>query len=157
MPHTHTHVLHAQHVGVERAQEGRDSSQLAFGGHMQAQLTPLTSMILPQHCCCCCCCCCHCHCHCHCNPTPTTTPATGTALVASAFSVAQLVIGRLVLGVGVGLATQATPLYLSEMAPYNLRGTHCPLMWPTGQLWRQGQKNVFMCVRVTQLSMGWRL
>lgn len=46
----------------------------------------------------------------------------GTVLVASAFSVAQLVIGRLILGVGVGFATQATPLYLSEMAPYNLRG-----------------------------------
>lgn len=46
----------------------------------------------------------------------------GTVLVASAFSIAQLVIGRLILGVGVGLATQATPLYLSEMAPYNLRG-----------------------------------
>lgn len=49
-------------------------------------------------------------------------PLAGTVLVASAFSVAQLVVGRLVLGVGVGLATQATPLYLSEMAPYNLRG-----------------------------------
>lgn len=43
-------------------------------------------------------------------------------LVASAYHIAQLVIGRLVLGVGVGFATQATPLYLSEMAPYNLRG-----------------------------------
>jgi MFS family permease len=30
--------------------------------------------------------------------------------------------GRLILGLGVGFATQATPLYLSEMAPYNLRG-----------------------------------
>lgn len=46
----------------------------------------------------------------------------GTVLVASAYHIAQLVIGRLVLGVGVGFATQATPLYLSEMAPYNLRG-----------------------------------
>lgn len=46
----------------------------------------------------------------------------GTLLVAAAFSTAQLVIGRVVLGFGVGFATQATPLYLSEMAPYNLRG-----------------------------------
>lgn len=46
----------------------------------------------------------------------------GTVLVAAAFSVAQLVIGRIVLGFGVGFATQATPLYLSEMAPFNLRG-----------------------------------
>ena len=46
----------------------------------------------------------------------------GTALVASAFATAQLVIGRVVLGLGVGFATQATPLYLSEMAPFHLRG-----------------------------------
>lgn len=47
---------------------------------------------------------------------------TGTILVASAFQLAQLVVGRIILGVGVGFATQATPLFLSEMAPYNLRG-----------------------------------
>eukprot|EP00878_Enallax_costatus_P037614 GHUV01042502.1.p1 GENE.GHUV01042502.1~~GHUV01042502.1.p1 ORF type:complete len:304 (+),score=69.90 GHUV01042502.1:1421-2332(+) len=48
----------------------------------------------------------------------------GTILVASAYNIGQLVVGRLVLGVGVGFATQATPLYLSEMAPYNLRGAY---------------------------------
>jgi MFS family permease len=47
----------------------------------------------------------------------------GTILVATAFAVPQLVVGRIVLGVGVGFATQATPLYLSELAPYNLRGS----------------------------------
>eukprot|EP00878_Enallax_costatus_P003747 GHUV01003963.1.p1 GENE.GHUV01003963.1~~GHUV01003963.1.p1 ORF type:complete len:430 (+),score=129.74 GHUV01003963.1:238-1527(+) len=46
----------------------------------------------------------------------------GTALVACAVHMVMLVLGRLVLGVGVGFATQATPLYLSEMAPFNLRG-----------------------------------
>lgn len=46
----------------------------------------------------------------------------GTALVALAIHMAMLVLGRVVLGIGVGLATQATPLYLSEMAPYRLRG-----------------------------------
>lgn len=46
----------------------------------------------------------------------------GTALVAAAYAKAQLIIGRVVLGFGVGFATQATPLYLSEMAPFNLRG-----------------------------------
>lgn len=49
--------------------------------------------------------------------------AIGTALVAAAVNIAMLVVGRLVLGFGVGFATQATPLYLSEMAPYKLRGT----------------------------------
>jgi MFS family permease len=43
-------------------------------------------------------------------------------LVAAAFHTAQLVVGRIILGIGVGFATQATPLYLSEMAPYNMRG-----------------------------------
>eukprot|EP00879_Flechtneria_rotunda_P017824 GHRR01018683.1.p1 GENE.GHRR01018683.1~~GHRR01018683.1.p1 ORF type:complete len:512 (-),score=124.08 GHRR01018683.1:93-1628(-) len=46
----------------------------------------------------------------------------GTILLASAYHIAQLVIGRIVLGIGVGFATQAVPLYLSEMAPYQLRG-----------------------------------
>lgn len=46
----------------------------------------------------------------------------GTALVACAVHMAMLVLGRVVLGIGVGFATQATPLYLSEMAPYNMRG-----------------------------------
>eukprot|EP00775_Hariotina_reticulata_P012572 gene12572-12704_t len=46
----------------------------------------------------------------------------GTVLVAAAFHTAQLVVGRIILGIGVGFATQATPLYLSEMAPYNMRG-----------------------------------
>lgn len=46
----------------------------------------------------------------------------GTILVASAFHIAQLVIGRIILGFGVGFATMATPLYLAEMAPYRLRG-----------------------------------
>ncbi len=42
----------------------------------------------------------------------------GTVLVASAFETAQLVVGRVVLGFGVGFATQATPLYLSEMVSH---------------------------------------
>jgi MFS family permease len=46
----------------------------------------------------------------------------GTALVALAVHMAMLVLGRVVLGIGVGFATQATPLYLSEMAPFNMRG-----------------------------------
>ena len=37
----------------------------------------------------------------------------GTALVAAAQNIAMLVVGRIVLGVGVGFATQATPLYLT--------------------------------------------
>lgn len=46
----------------------------------------------------------------------------GTALVTFAMHMVMLVLGRIVLGIGVGFATQATPLYLSEMAPFRLRG-----------------------------------
>lgn len=48
--------------------------------------------------------------------------AIGVALQTSAFEVGQLVVGRVILGIGVGLTCQATPLYLSEMAPFRLRG-----------------------------------
>ncbi|XP_059633357.1 sugar transport protein MST6-like [Cornus florida] len=37
-------------------------------------------------------------------------------------NVAMLIIGRILLGVGVGYANQSVPLYLSEMAPAKIRG-----------------------------------
>lgn len=46
----------------------------------------------------------------------------GAILLATAFSWTQLVIGRLVLGLGVGLATMATPFYMNEMTPPQWRG-----------------------------------
>ncbi|KAF2546269.1 hypothetical protein F2Q70_00022065 [Brassica cretica] len=46
----------------------------------------------------------------------------GALFNAFAVNVAMLIIGRLLLGVGVGFANQSTPVYLSEMAPAKLRG-----------------------------------
>ncbi|XP_010268857.1 PREDICTED: sugar carrier protein C-like [Nelumbo nucifera] len=46
----------------------------------------------------------------------------GAAINAAAVNVAMLIVGRLLLGIGVGFANQSVPLYLSEMAPYNYRG-----------------------------------
>ncbi|XP_004499623.2 hexose carrier protein HEX6 isoform X2 [Cicer arietinum] len=46
----------------------------------------------------------------------------GTALGGAAFNVYMLIVGRLMLGVGVGFANQAVPLYLSEMALPRFRG-----------------------------------
>ncbi|KAL0926643.1 hypothetical protein M5K25_002881 [Dendrobium thyrsiflorum] len=46
----------------------------------------------------------------------------GAALNGAAKDVAMLIIGRILLGVGVGFANQSVPLYLSEMAPAELRG-----------------------------------
>eukprot|EP00257_Ricinus_communis_P019630 XP_015578673.1 hexose carrier protein HEX6 isoform X1 [Ricinus communis] len=46
----------------------------------------------------------------------------GAALGGAAVNVYMLIFGRVLLGVGVGFANQAVPLYLSEMAPPRYRG-----------------------------------
>ncbi|KAK1303801.1 Sugar transport protein 1 [Acorus calamus] len=46
----------------------------------------------------------------------------GAAINGFAQNVAMLIIGRVLLGIGVGFANQSVPLYLSEMAPAKLRG-----------------------------------
>ncbi|XP_004296075.1 PREDICTED: sugar transport protein 10-like [Fragaria vesca subsp. vesca] len=46
----------------------------------------------------------------------------GAILTGVANSIVLLIIGRLLLGVGVGFANQAIPVYLSEMAPAEIRG-----------------------------------
>ncbi|KAM0847366.1 hypothetical protein ACQ4PT_055070 [Festuca glaucescens] len=47
----------------------------------------------------------------------------GAALNGAAQNVAMLIVGRILLGVGVGFAGLSIPIYLSEMAPPRLRGT----------------------------------
>jgi len=46
----------------------------------------------------------------------------GSIINAAAANLAMLIIGRILLGFGVGFANQSVPLYLSEMAPAKLRG-----------------------------------
>jgi len=46
----------------------------------------------------------------------------GAVLNASAVNIAMLIIGRILLGGGIGFGNQAVPLYLSEMAPAKIRG-----------------------------------
>lgn len=46
----------------------------------------------------------------------------GAIIIASSFSLAQLIVGRLVLGVGVGGAAVICPLYITELAPTAARG-----------------------------------
>ena len=46
----------------------------------------------------------------------------GAALNAAAQNLAMLIVGRVMLGFGIGSANAVVPLYLSEMAPYKLRG-----------------------------------
>ncbi|XP_078176080.1 sugar transport protein 8-like [Carex rostrata] len=46
----------------------------------------------------------------------------GVALNAGAINLTMLIFGRILLGIGVGFANQAAPLFLSEMAPVKYRG-----------------------------------
>ncbi|XP_027176674.1 sugar transport protein 14 [Coffea eugenioides] len=46
----------------------------------------------------------------------------GGLINAAAENIAMLIIGRCLLGVGIGFGNQAVPLYLSEMAPAKIRG-----------------------------------
>nr|GMD60185.1 sugar transport protein 13 [Ipomoea batatas] len=46
----------------------------------------------------------------------------GVILNAAAQDLAMLIIGRILLGCGVGFANQAVPLFLSEIAPTRIRG-----------------------------------
>jgi MFS transporter, SP family, solute carrier family 2 (myo-inositol transporter), member 13 len=46
----------------------------------------------------------------------------GAIIIASSFSLAQLIVGRLVLGVGVGGAAVICPLYITELSPTAVRG-----------------------------------
>ncbi|KAJ6746160.1 hypothetical protein OIU74_028759 [Salix koriyanagi] len=46
----------------------------------------------------------------------------GAILNATSINLAMLLMGRIMLGVGIGFGNQAVPLYLSEMAPTHLRG-----------------------------------
>ncbi|KAF8411238.1 hypothetical protein HHK36_003785 [Tetracentron sinense] len=46
----------------------------------------------------------------------------GAAINGAAENVAMLIVGRILLGIGIGFAIQSVPLYLSEMAPYRYRG-----------------------------------
>ncbi|TVU14353.1 hypothetical protein EJB05_37816, partial [Eragrostis curvula] len=47
---------------------------------------------------------------------------TGAVLTGAAVNLAMLIVGRMLLGFGVGFTNQATPLFLAEMAPPRWRG-----------------------------------
>ncbi|XP_076940877.1 sugar carrier protein C-like [Bidens hawaiensis] len=68
----------------------------------------------------------------------------------------MLIIGRILLGFGIGFANQSVPLYLSEMAPYKYRGslnTGFQLSITIGIL----AANVFNYYNNIDGNMGWRL
>lgn len=46
----------------------------------------------------------------------------GAVLMSAALHIAMLVVGRISLGIGIGICVQCGPLFLSELAPAHLRG-----------------------------------
>ncbi|XP_076889817.1 sugar transport protein 14-like [Bidens hawaiensis] len=79
----------------------------------------------------------------------------GAVINAGAQNIAMLIIGRCLLGVGIGFGNQAVPLYLSEMAPAKIRGTVNQLFQLTTCL------GIFIANFVNNAtekhSWGWRL
>lgn len=47
----------------------------------------------------------------------------GAILQTTSYSFAQLVVGRFVGGLGVGLLSAVAPMYISEISPPNIRGS----------------------------------
>lgn len=46
----------------------------------------------------------------------------GAAIQCSAYSVAQLIVGRILTGVGTGINSSTVPTYQAELCPKHLRG-----------------------------------
>lgn len=46
----------------------------------------------------------------------------GAALLGSSYSIAQLIVGRIVTGIGNGMNSSTAPVYLTECAPASYRG-----------------------------------
>ncbi|KAK9271052.1 hypothetical protein L1049_026641 [Liquidambar formosana] len=79
----------------------------------------------------------------------------GAAINGGAANVAMLILGRIMLGFGVGFTNQATPIYLSEMAPPKWRGA-----FNTGFQFFIGIGVVTAnCINygTAKLTYGWRL
>ncbi|GBF88488.1 hypothetical protein Rsub_01201 [Raphidocelis subcapitata] len=79
----------------------------------------------------------------------------GSVLMAAATHVAMLVVGRISLGVGVGICVQCGPLFLSELAPAHLRGmfnTQFQLFITFGIVFAQ-----VVNYSVQHSPIGWRL
>ncbi|WVQ67493.1 uncharacterized protein L199_005693 [Kwoniella botswanensis] len=79
----------------------------------------------------------------------------GAVLIASSYSLAQIIVGRIILGVGVGGAAVIAPMYITELAPTAVRG-RCiginALFIPVGQVVAAG-----IGAGVQNMQHGWRL
>ncbi|AEY98027.1 FAFR343Cp [Eremothecium gossypii FDAG1] len=79
----------------------------------------------------------------------------GTVLQVAAFNFWQMVVGRLVMGFGIGFGSLISPLFISEIAPKMIRGrlTVINSLWLTG-----GQLIAYACGAGFQhVKHGWRI
>ena len=81
----------------------------------------------------------------------------GAALSAGAVHVSMVVIGRVLLGVGVGFGNTVIPLYLSEMAPRHLRGAINILFQLATTLGILGAQLINYGVLRPTVPHGWRI
>ena len=78
----------------------------------------------------------------------------GAIMLAVAHTFIELLIGRAVLGIGLGIASMSVPIYLSECAPKKSRGaiiTINNLSLTGGQF-----LSAFVCAILSDVTFGWR-
>ncbi len=77
----------------------------------------------------------------------------GTALSTFANTISVLIVGRLLLGVAIGVASYTVPLYISEMAPAHRRGQ---LVLMSSIAITGGEAIAFMCDYLLAPTASWR-
>lgn len=82
----------------------------------------------------------------------------GAVLIAASYGLPQFIIGRIVLGVGVGGAAVLGPLYIAELAPTAVRGRSIgtnAFFIPFGQLVASALGAIFEAA--VPFHIGWRM
>lgn len=78
----------------------------------------------------------------------------GAILICSGFSVAQVIVGRVVLGFGVGTAAAIAPVYIAELAPTKYRG----MLVTVQAMFITGGQFIAYCIGIPLTGHhGWRI
>lgn len=81
----------------------------------------------------------------------------GVILMASAYSFAQLIVSRVIVGLGVGGLMATTPVWQSEISPAHKRGTHVSTTGLFGSLGASTALLLDLGLSFASGSIGWRL
>jgi SP family myo-inositol transporter-like MFS transporter 13 len=78
----------------------------------------------------------------------------GAVIICASFSVPQIIVGRALLGLGVGTAAGVAPLYIAELAPTRFRGALVTIQ----SLAITGGQFISYCIGVPLTGHnGWRI